>query len=237
MQNSPNMDDVIRKIKALIAKSIANPSEAEAMLCAAKAEEMMRKYNLSRSQVDENVISENLHRKRANENWQKWIAKSAAMLFNCAIVHTEFGRVKRGSGEFKMEKTWIFIGREGDRITTEIMYDYFQKTVKTLARRYANETGCPNRERNMFARSCAIRLSERIYEMAKRTSDKRQLALVDEYIDNVIKAVAGRKSKGIVLRGDAAKKGFEAAENICINLQTKHDGKGNLAISEIRRIK
>jgi hypothetical protein len=115
------------------------------------------------------------------------------------------------------------------------MYDYFQRNVKILARCYANETGCPNSERNMFARACAMRLSQRIFELTNKTGDKNQLALAVKYAEEKMGATSG-KVRSVTVSGESARKGFAAADGIGLNLQANSKSQGSARISQTLRL-
>lgn len=228
-------DDIIRKIKALIAKAASTNSEAEALGCAAKAQELMAKYNVSEAQVSDETIGEMPKNKRIADEWRRWLASSTARLFNCSLLIEHFARPYKTGGT-GWDRCWTFVGREGDRITADLMTDYFIGAVVRLANEHRRETGCGQNEWRQFAKACALRLSQRIHKMSGEVADQKQLALVDEAIAAMDLGKA-RKAKQIQLSGDAAKAGFAKGNDVGLNLQATGNGAGGLRISQALAIK
>ena len=229
------MEDIIRKIKALIAKAQSTNSEAEAMACAAKAQELMAKHNLTETQVSDDAIGELPKNKRIADEWRRWLAASTARLFNCSLIITHFEREWKNGGR-GYDKCWSFVGRQGDRVTADLMTDYFIGAVVRLANEHRKEVKGGQQEWRMFAKACALRLSKRIYEMAEKSADRRVLAIVEKHIEEDMSLTNGRKSKAITLSGSSARAGYNQANSIGLNLQATSDRQGNLHIGQTLKI-
>lgn len=229
------MEDIIRKIKALLAKANSTDSEAEAMAFAIKAKELMDKHNVSNADIDDNRIGYKPQHKRIPDPWRGWIASSTARLFNCVLV-TGWHRKELRNGRSTSEKGFIFYGREGERLTAEIMTDYFIGAVIRLGTAYKKANSPTDRDFRMYQKACALSLAQRIYDMSEKQADHQQLALVNEHIDQAADIVDGKASKVPALSGDAARAGFEDAQGIGLNLQAGTDAKGNLQIAQTLQI-
>lgn len=229
------MEDIIRKIKALIAKAASTNSEAEAMACAAKAQELMAKYNLTEAQVSSEAIGELPKNKRISDQWRRWIAVCTARLFNCVLVISYFEREFKNGGR-GYDKCWSFVGRQGDCVTADLMTDYFIGAVVRLANEHSKEVQGGQQEWRMFAKACALRLSQRIYEMAEKSADHQVLAIVEKHMEENMNITNGRRSKAITLSGSSARAGFDQANAVGLNLQATSDSHGNLQIGQTLQI-
>lgn len=228
-------DDIIRKIKALIAKGKSTTSEAEALAFLGKAKELMDQHNLTERDVSDDKVGELPKNKRIADEWRRWLASSTARMFNCAIVIGWFERADR-YGIKVNDKCWNFIGRKSDMITADLMTDYFIDTVVRLANAHRKEIEGGQNEWRMYAKACALRLSQRIFEMSEKAADQNQLAIIQKHMDEEMELGEARKAKQIALSGASARAGFSDAENVGLNLQATADGQGNLAIGQTLQI-
>lgn len=228
-------DDIIRKIKALIAKAQSTPSEAEALACMSKAKELQDKHNLSDRDVSEEAIKELPKNKRIADEWRRWLASSTARMFNCAIVIDNFQRTDRYGAQI-WDRCWSFVGRKSDMITADLMTDYFIDTVVKLANAHRKEIDGGQNEWRMYAKACALRLSQRIFEASQKAADEKQLAIIKQHMDDEMNLGKARKSKEIALSGASARAGFKDADSVGLNLQATSDGQGNLQIGQTLQI-
>lgn len=218
--------DVIRKIKALLAKAgDEGVTEAEAMSYAEKAAELMAKHGIDPKSVDENTIHEYHQKKRMNEKWWWEIACSTAMMFNCVCLKQKFVRqTTKKNANSAWTRSWgfIFIGRENERITTELMSEFFIGTIMKAGVAYMKKENCTRKVRDEYVAAMARRLSNRIYKMAKKVGDGKQLALINKAIEK--DNVKSEKSKELAFTNKAAIEGYYDADKIGLNVQTTGNG-------------
>lgn len=228
-------EDVIRKIRALLAKAESTFSEAEALACAAKAKQLMAKHEVSEEDVSDERIGSVHNHKRISDTWRQWLAVSTARWFNCAVIREEFERTNR-SGDKVSEIGLVYIGRKSDALVAQLMTDHFVATVSRLANEYCKKDKARGQnEWRKYAKGCALRLAQRIYELSKKQTDNRQLELVEQHLAKMALR-EGRKGGSITLAGDAALAGHRAAENIGLNLQATTDRQGNTTLTSTKAL-
>lgn len=124
---------LLEKIKALLAKAASTDNASEAEAFAAKAAELMDKYQIDTDQLGDagDAIGEDTgyQTKEPKPVWQNYVASATARYYGCSTVLSQ-----RAAGT----KTQ-FIGRESARITALEMLPYFLQTVNRLAREMVAE--------------------------------------------------------------------------------------------------
>lgn len=119
---------LLEKIKALLAKAASTDNAAEAEAFAAKAAELMDKYQVDIDQLGEagDAIGEDegYRTKERKAVWQNYVASATARYYGCDTVLST-----RWDGTATK-----FIGRESARMTAVEMLPYFLQTINRLAR-------------------------------------------------------------------------------------------------------
>jgi hypothetical protein len=220
-----NLDDMIRKIKALHAK--ANDSsltEEEASAFSAKVAELLDAYNLSATVLDRkeetyvHQIHEDLIRTTHNDAWRRWLASATANLYYCKYYNWTFADGKKG-------RMWA--GADHNRAVAIEMFHYLEKTVVRLSREYADDPTW----RYEFAKGCGYGLATRINKMVVERSQphtgvgnalpmviEQAKAQIEKYMAEKHKIHQGRAHRKIQF-GDAAWDGRLAADGISLNTQ------------------
>lgn len=119
---------LLEKIKALLAKAASTDNAAEAEAFAAKAAELMDKYQIDIDQLGEagDAIGEDTGytTKERKPVWQNYVASATARYYGCdTVLSTRWDGTKTQ-----------FIGRESARMTAMEMLPYFIQTINRLAR-------------------------------------------------------------------------------------------------------
>jgi hypothetical protein len=196
----PAKADLIRKIRALLAKSKSTDSEHEALAFASKARALALCHGLDATALDPEAIGFEDGVQPYGTRWSKQIAMATAEMFGCSVYRST-GR--RGH--------LVFVGREGDRLTTDLMAAYFVKSVQRLARRNA-ATGQPTQS---FALACGLTLAARIRKAAQRDRYAvDQAKRADEHMRTKMRLRAGKRRQSFTANRDAVEAGCAAASGV-----------------------
>ena len=131
MSETNARQNLVRRIKALLAKTIENgATEAEAMSALAKAQEMMRAHGLDRDAIEAEAFIRDAFRKQASRGfcWVKDLGYAVGMFTGT------FGWTR---GPNTME----FAGRESDVIFASWLIDSLDGFVNRQALAYINSVG------------------------------------------------------------------------------------------------
>ena len=159
---------VAARIQALLAKTVDQGcTEAEALLAASKAKELMDKYQINLSEAhleDEGFVrgtSERPEKRRFNA--QKWLAAAVANYCDCKVWETT--TMKHG----KWSTAVVFFGLRSD----VEMANWLLKALEAFTWVQTDKFGGLYFERRNFAMGCSRRISERLKEeaTARRSKD------------------------------------------------------------------
>jgi hypothetical protein len=209
--------DILRKIRALLAKAASTDSPAEAMACAAKARELLRNYRIDPAKAQEHAyaeeIGETVHEREKIPGWTIALAFAAAHLFNCRI--------------YRMNRRMVFFGREGDRVTACEMYSFFISAVDKATKAWkarAREQDVLFDE-SMFRNEMADEIQRRAERMA---GDHQVLALVDKSMPPLSNSRGGG-GYGPFYGGESTSAAArDAAGKVGLHRQTTHTPRGLL---------
>ena len=154
----PQNVDIARKVRGLLAKAKSTASEHEAASCAAKAHELLVRYNLCLSEVldTEQAGSDRTAKDTPTGIYDRWIrviwTEVTRAYFCEAMVH---GRRTAGS-------PITIIGAPHNIAVVMEMAPYLVKTVRRLARAYSDSS----RYQRQFSMGAAMRLAKRLRELA-----------------------------------------------------------------------
>jgi hypothetical protein len=133
-------DSILTKIKALLTKAASTNNQHEAAAFAAKANELMEKYQIDVDSIrntDDPVGRDKIYQTvNAAAGWRRQLAGATARYYGCRVVHTVDPHKRNGFGtEVEM------FGRESARVTALAMLPYFITTVGNLCVQMSKETG------------------------------------------------------------------------------------------------
>lgn len=210
--------DILRKIRALLAKAASTDSPEEAMACAAKARELLRRYRIdpgkAQQQATAEDIGESVHERGKIPGWTIPLAFAAAHLFNCRI--------------YRMNRRMVFFGREGDRVTAGEMYTFFISAVDEATKAWrakAREQGIRFDE-SMFRNEMADEIQRRAERLA---GDSQVLALVDKSMPILREPRGGGGGYTRFWGGEGTSAAARAAAGkVGFNRQTTHTPRGML---------
>lgn len=174
------MENIIRKIEALLNVNGCTEAEAEARL--AKAQELLERHNLDMANIGGKPESrKDQKRKGGLYTWQRNLWKAVAELNFC--YYSAIRGLARGSSyEHRI------IGSHANVIATEVMAKYLQETVERLAQDWAKANFYKSvfvREAIAYREGMTNRLSERL--QARRdelVAEERQICEENEFRAN-----------------------------------------------------
>ena len=181
------------------------------MAFATKAAELARQYGIDPASLDPDKIGEHPHRagKRFVPTWQGFLAEGAARLNDCTTL-LQGGRV-------------LFVGRKGDCITAELMFDYFKgaanQAVALHLRDYQGRR--PRAAANAFRNSFSAEILRRAAAAVPSAPESRR------EIVEFIASLRPEKARSRSVRGSYH--GREAAQGVGLNRQAM--GAAPLAIA------
>ncbi|PTW53550.1 uncharacterized protein DUF2786 [Breoghania corrubedonensis] len=154
----PQSVDIARKVRTLLAKAKSTASEHEAAAFAAKAHELLVKYNLCLSEVSdtEQAGADRTAQDTPSGIYDRWVriiwTEVTCAYFCEAMVH---GRRAAGAPV-------TIIGAPHNIAVVMEMAPYLVKTVRRLARAYSDSP----RYQRQFGMGAAMRLAKRLRELA-----------------------------------------------------------------------
>jgi hypothetical protein len=128
-------DKITKIIKALLAKAAGTDNEAEASIFAAKAHEMMERYQIEVSDVlrdDPIDRSKPYSATTSSPSYKKLLWRSLARYYGCKTM-----LYWTGATTYEIH----IIGRESARVTSELMYPFIMKQVREAGRKLAERNG------------------------------------------------------------------------------------------------
>ncbi|MBI3964097.1 MAG: DUF2786 domain-containing protein [Chloroflexi bacterium] len=189
----PNIVDRIAKLLRLARDKAA--TEAEAANAAAKAQELLARYNLDEAEIElENakpVVGEFVAGEGFKAQWQLLLAGGVARAHFCIVIRS------------RPAYTMRFIGREVNRLTAAIVYlflvDQLQWLVEVEVKQYRQPSwdgGITRSWKVNFLRGAVRRLTERLLATANQTPQSTALVvtLVEEAKEHYDRS--GGKARG-----------------------------------------
>jgi hypothetical protein len=161
--NIPERSKIIERIRALFAlgDKTKNPYEEEVKTALKMAQRLMKKYNLSLSELDLEKRKEDITKEYTKTNyaisfWERKLARMVANLFNCdSIINANYNR-NRG---------YMFVGFIEEAKLAKQCYEYLDYVIRIKANIYA-------KHKLDFYAGITDRLQERINEEIKLNTPK-----------------------------------------------------------------
>jgi len=227
---------MIEKIKKLLAMSKdASVTEEEAMAFMNKAQLLLAAHNLDMSMVTEEAQEADMatmdktiyETSYGHIKWRQTLMGAVAKLFFCKgyiNTSTEYGK----TGNLKRVAKFVFVGKEHNRAIAISMFEYLEKTVVRLSRKFSSDAT----QRYHFEQGCGLRLTRRVYDKIEAVvvgitpaGEKSnlpalystELALVEEFLGDMDWAKK-RKQRAIALNS-ASMAGHHAANTISLDNQ------------------
>ncbi len=217
-------DKITKIIKALLAKAAGTDIEAEAAIFAAKAHEMMERYQIEVSDVlrDDPVDrSKPYAATTSSPSYKKFLWRSLARYYGCKTMLQWTSPT-----EYEVH----IIGRESSRVTAELMYPFIMKQVREAGRKIAEENEQkPEAAIRDVANALVLRLDRLTAEQKQADptpvtqSGKNALVAVNAvnaFIKQLYPNAKPGSNRGIGTSGDAR----GAAEGISLHRQTTGGG-------------
>ena len=200
------MDDLLRKIRALDAKARKTNNEHEAATFAAKVQELLEKHNLSVDVLREQATERFGGVKGDRVRQKGWGASPYRRMLVGAVCELYYCRALY----YKHTDEFMIIGKPVNVIVAKQMIEYLLGVVLRASRDYGATT---NKAKLDFRRGMIIRLSHRLTQMlAEKQREERmregnnpgnlpalyanQTALVESFLEDMgIKTKTARKIK------------------------------------------
>lgn len=124
-------DKIIAKISKLLSLGNGTNYEGEAEASLQKAYTLMQEHNISMTQVEDanreeelGPLEETTLRQFPSKKWEQSLFYIVAQLFDC----TAFISTRRINYSQK-QKTYTIVGRQGNRVTAELMYKWLRAKI------------------------------------------------------------------------------------------------------------
>lgn len=214
-----NKKKITETIKALLAKAAGTDNEHEAAIFAAKAHELMEKYQVSVGDVlkDDPVDMTNAYQATSSApSYKKFLWRSLAHYYGCETMLKWITSTK-----YEVH----LVGRESSRVTTELMFPFIMEQVRKEGRKIAQARGMkPEAAIRDVANALVIRIDQLVAEQKRKApqpatvSGKNALIVTDTIKALMKKLYPNSKmsnSRSLGTNGDAKK----AAAGISLNQQ------------------
>jgi hypothetical protein len=231
--------EVLEKIKKILALAVNNPNEEEAALAAAKARELLDKYNLSIKDLKEDMTIDNIEDcyikiENGIPRWNRMLLYYVALYNDCTFYHHN---LRDGYG-------MSIVGHNSDIEVFEYTYKYLKHMVEVLK----SEVGIPAgmKIRNYHDSYC-YGIVEGLWNRMRKdkekttsTGDSRALMVidrkkaVDKWCDENLKLRSGRGSS-LKINYSAYAKGVADSVKIVLRKGVRSDGNGGNGILGIER--
>ena len=166
------IEKIVERVRKLLALAKNNPNEAEAASAAAKAQELLEAYNLEMSDAHGSAKGPIRTDKRKDGGlykWQRNIWNGVAKLNFCHYISI------RGLSAGSVYEHRV-IGSHANVLTTELLAQYLQDTVETLAQRWANQ----NKYKSVFVREAIAYREGMADRICSKLWDRRNTILAEE---------------------------------------------------------
>ena len=216
-----NKIETIKKLLASADKS-RNSSEEEAEVAMQMALKLMQSEGLTQEDINKSsiedeygVLGENLFNGEKEYhrilNWKKVLISSIAFLFDCKIIENTL----------QGKHLYTILGRESNRITSELMYNWIHdRTMKEAREKYGNQTA----KRNSYCMGVANGISKKVHQLKKEAPQKNAWGIVpiNEVVDYMKKTHPEVKQSNISFSytdSSAYSNGKSVGENTSLNKQ------------------
>lgn len=196
-----NKDKIIEKIKNLFDLSNNNPNENEAMSAALKAQELMAKYDINMSQVEDDTAEKeeimttgvNVNDIKGSNGTTKWrfeLARVVANNFRCDLCFSNRGDV-------------YFVGYKTDSEIAARTFKYLFEIGNKLSLRYYNKIRNSGFNTNGVRYAYQIGFVRGVKDKLERQSYDLMIVTPQEVHDKFTEMTSGYKTKSIstVVRG------------------------------------
>lgn len=167
-----NLDDIKRKIAALLAKAKGTDNEAEAEIFMAKVEELLTKYQIDILEVnggmdanDPIMDHEGVTFAASGHVWRGRLYRAVGMYYGCESIRCST-YIKDKNGRWIPAYNQRLVGRQSAIMTTDLMYPWIVEQVRAAAKKVAPQTGMSEQGQ---AKRIAAALIVRLLYLASRS--------------------------------------------------------------------
>lgn len=171
------------KIQKLLAHAQGTSNEEEAAVYMGKVQELLAEYNLSMAdlstapEADDKRTKDKLDRS-AMYQYQRELMEAIADAHYC-MYWTSYSWKYTRSGRTQRKPYHVLLGREVNVLSSQMMFDYVNKTIERLSTAIYGAQGNLSRSAISFKEGCASRLIERL-QQRRREADEEQERKVRE---------------------------------------------------------
>jgi hypothetical protein len=196
-----NLDNVLDKIRKLLALAGNNPNQYEAISAAEMASKLLAEYNLSLTDVElkQIVTKEVIFEELKIATWIQILASIISRVFDCDVYSSRFSV---SGGKYKI----VFVGNKSDAEVAYYVYDYLYRAIGNLIDKKVKENTSSihgNTIRKDYSLGIISILEKRLIDFYGKEKEKNDIK-TNEY---------GKTSKELmVIKQDAIAKWL--AENV-----------------------
>lgn len=208
-----DIENIKRKIAALLAKAESTDNAFEAETFMAKVNELLELHQIEMHElhVDNDPMGETNGFVTRSHEWPSRVGFALARLYGAKMLRQKIGS----------RYAWMCYGRESARITFDMLYPFVLSQVRqqarNMTRNYAITLAKAERE-------VGIALENRIWQMVRDADDRRTVAAgkglipvsdVDAYINDLhgkVKSVRG-------ISANISRQAVDAAAKVSLNVQ------------------
>lgn len=215
-------DKLVSKISKLLALGNGTSFDGEAEASIQKAYSLMREHNITMAQIESanreeelGPLGEHSVIRFPKTNWEQMLFYYVAKLFDCStFINNSY------IGNNRKQKTYIIVGREGNRVTSELMYKWLRSKIESDS--YIHATSYSGRL--SYSLGCVYAISDKVNSLKKEepSTDAWGIVPADEVDDYLRRKYPNLRSKGgSVHIGDARAyyQGRSDGSNISLNRQ------------------
>lgn len=207
-------DMILNKVKKLL--NLGNSTnEKEAQSAIEKAHQLLKDYNLSITDIQEDsiydIIEEDIMESKTVSAWKWYIIVGVSKFNYCKLISTKYPN----------KVIQQFVGKQHNIVVAKEMVNYLFSVVERLAKNYGGDI------RGDYKKGLAYRLCERLYELSKTEETQcttlviQEESMIDKYLkDNYSDLETKNRSTSIRSRL-AFDCGTEDADDISLNTQIK----------------
>lgn len=165
------IENIIEKIRKLLARAKGNKFPAEAASAIHLAELLMKKYNLTREQIDiekEEIMEVDFLINNKDTNWQCHLALLIADAFYCKTIALQ-------NKDMKLDEQLAirFIGKKSDLLASTFIYGYLYDAITKMTEKYMSKPAMRKYDKNKaqaeksYAYGITLAIEEKLMELWK----------------------------------------------------------------------
>lgn len=214
----------IEKIKKMLALANGTNFEGEAEQALAMANKLMSEEGLTMEEIAKTSIEDELGElgseylnngeEKAYQPWRRTLLNALCRMFDCSFVNNK----KAGTTKFTID----LIGRESNRVTVQLMYNWIaDRTLKEAREKFGKMTA----KRNSYCNGVANAIWDKVCQMKPNPkTDKNAWGIVpidevENFKHSKYPCLRTTSNRATISDGSAYASGVEAGKNTSLNKQ------------------